>query len=428
METAKPVVSDAMKTIVSSLMNFNSMDKNSEVISPQTKLLEKIYKLLVNKEEEKSLMAEIEQKQHQLEEINENRRHRELIKAIEQKNAEADATAKRIEKEQNKLENEGGTKSQSLPPGSGTAEQTKPKDTKTRKSKTVEKPAKAQKSAVRTKVTRKKAPTPRKVTTPKGKMGVAGAAARASVPSKRESIFSKFNFPMFGAGITSAAITTLPSPDNTYTEADLIKRGFQINLGRTQKEGAYISPQVISAADILKNTMPGIKFTGFNDQFHTEKAPNSVHTQGLAFDFTVPADLAQNDEERKKFAENLAKQTGGKVIDEYASPSAHSTGGHFHVQFTGQKGVDLGSGKYAGKGSETVPAMVPGPQTPSEKVSEATKQNKDLKADIQSPTKQTSNTPAVTPPIDVTSSNPTQRNKATYIPPPIVDKAIGATG
>ena len=70
---------------------------------------------------------------------------------------------------------------------------------------------------------------------------------------------------------------------------------------------------------------------------------------GAAFDFpyfVIPKNLATNDQYRASIAHAISS-SGARVIDEYARPSAHSTGGHFHVDLKGT-GVDLGSKKFGG--------------------------------------------------------------------------------
>ena len=73
-----------------------------------------------------------------------------------------------------------------------------------------------------------------------------------------------------------------------------------------------------------------------NDEYHHRVNPNSLHTKGLAFDQSL------NDPSRHAAAAaymRLKLRAAGlsnddfRVIDEYAHPSAHSTGGHVHTQF-----------------------------------------------------------------------------------------------
>lgn len=91
----------------------------------------------------------------------------------------------------------------------------------------------------------------------------------------------------------------------------------------------------------LKSATTGIpggrrRISAENDEFHHRVAPNSLHTKGLAFDQSL------NDPSRHAAAAaymRLKLRAAGlsnddfRVIDEYAHPSAHSTGGHVHTQF-----------------------------------------------------------------------------------------------
>ena len=131
-----------------------------------------------------------------------------------------------------------------------------------------------------------------------------------------------------------------------YTEADLRGLGLNLKVGDVQKPGAALSPALVDLAQNVQSTIPGVTFTGFNDRYHQEKASSSLHNKGLAFDFVIPPKDATNDEYRASIAEAIGK-TGARVIDEYAYPSAHSTGGHFHVDLKGT-GVDKGFGKFGG--------------------------------------------------------------------------------
>lgn len=74
-------------------------------------------------------------------------------------------------------------------------------------------------------------------------------------------------------------------------------------------------------------------FSAFNDRYHLGR--NSHHNQGMAFDIVL------KDAKQAKSAtaeiQAAAKQYGYavKVINEYAKPSKHSTGGHIHVSVLG---------------------------------------------------------------------------------------------
>lgn len=95
---------------------------------------------------------------------------------------------------------------------------------------------------------------------------------------------------------------------------------------------------VAAIAREVPHAVPGFnRFTGFNDTFHQEKSPKSLHTKGLAMDFTIhdPSKSPQ----AVAAVENIAKQHGVKVVvkDEYKAPSGHATAGHIHVQFPNEQ-------------------------------------------------------------------------------------------
>jgi hypothetical protein len=79
------------------------------------------------------------------------------------------------------------------------------------------------------------------------------------------------------------------------------------------------------------------RFTAFNDSYH--KGTNSKHAVGQAFDFTVK-DAGEANASIKRLQE-VAKKYGFTInaINEYAKPSARSTGGHVHVAVLGYKGT-----------------------------------------------------------------------------------------
>lgn len=131
-----------------------------------------------------------------------------------------------------------------------------------------------------------------------------------------------------------------------YTEQELKSLGLNIKQGDVQRPGAHLSSALVGLAQDVQSNIPGVVFTGFNDRYHEEKSPNSLHREGLAFDFVIPKNLATNDQYRASIAHTISS-SGARVIDEYARPSAHSTGGHFHVDLKGT-GVDLGSKKFGG--------------------------------------------------------------------------------
>jgi hypothetical protein len=74
-----------------------------------------------------------------------------------------------------------------------------------------------------------------------------------------------------------------------------------------------------------------------NDEFHHRVSPGSAHVKGLAFDQSLydPSMHAQAAEYmRSKLRAGGLSDKEFRVIDEYAHPSAHSTGGHIHSEFS----------------------------------------------------------------------------------------------
>lgn len=167
------------------------------------------------------------------------------------------------------------------------------------------------------------------------------------------------------------------SGNKGYTETDLRDLGINVpkrGPEQAQKAGAFIAPQTIEGAKSVQAAFPYASFTGFNDKYHEEKAPASLHTKGLAFDFVIPQNMAMNDDVRKSIATAVANITGGKVIDEYANPSANSTGGHFHVSLDGSTGVDLGKGTFGGKNASSQSALSSSMPTSSSSAPSSAKQ------------------------------------------------------
>ncbi len=85
-----------------------------------------------------------------------------------------------------------------------------------------------------------------------------------------------------------------------------------------------------------------------------------MHTQGLAVDFTVAQPPSIED---GKAITSWLKQMGASVaIDEYNSPTAKSTGGHFHAQLPAfEDGGELGAGKLGIAGEAGKPELITGP-------------------------------------------------------------------
>ena len=115
------------------------------------------------------------------------------------------------------------------------------------------------------------------------------------------------------------------------SQDDLKGMGLKLKAGDVQAEGAGISPNIIELAKSVQGGVPGFNvFTGFNDKFHSEKAPSSQHTKGLAMDFTVAE--KPTPEQGAQVVAWLKQQGASLAIDEYNNPSGHATAGHFHAQ------------------------------------------------------------------------------------------------
>lgn len=116
---------------------------------------------------------------------------------------------------------------------------------------------------------------------------------------------------------------------NPTSASQLAEAGLQLKKGDVQAEGKHVDPQLIDIAKDIQAEIPGfMQFTGFNDQFHNEKAPASMHTKGKALDFVVARPPS-----KKQGAEIVAmmKSLGlDYAQDEYNNPSTNATAGHFH--------------------------------------------------------------------------------------------------
>ena len=128
-------------------------------------------------------------------------------------------------------------------------------------------------------------------------------------------------------------------------QQDLAKSGLTIKKGDVQAPGSTISSELIELAKKIQGSVPGFQyFSGFNDRYHQEESPNSLHTQGMAADFVL--DRKPSRKEGKELTALLKSLGATKAIDEYNSPSAKATAGHMHVEIakmTGQ-GIQAAAG------------------------------------------------------------------------------------
>ena len=89
------------------------------------------------------------------------------------------------------------------------------------------------------------------------------------------------------------------------------------------------------AHDVQKMLGNNLKyFSAFNDKYH--QGTNSLHTKGLAFDFTIkdPKNSGVVANQIRSYLTSLGLSKGDfRVIDEYKNPSGRATGGHIDVAF-----------------------------------------------------------------------------------------------
>lgn len=113
--------------------------------------------------------------------------------------------------------------------------------------------------------------------------------------------------------------------------------GLKIKEGDVQADDAGVDPNLLILARQVQAQIPGFKhFTGFNDKFHQEKSPSSLHTAGKAFDFVL--EKPPTKEEGAAIVKMLKDMGAAHAIDEYANPSKKATGGHIHAQLKAKTG------------------------------------------------------------------------------------------
>lgn len=162
-----------------------------------------------------------------------------------------------------------------------------------------------------------------------------------------------------GSGWKPSAPKDATAPQGTTRET-LEQQGLKLKKGDVQAEGAELSPNIIELAKNIQENIKGFGyFSGFNDNFHQEKASTSKHTKGLAADFTL--DKKPSPKQGQELVTWLNEQGASLAIDEYNSPTAKATGGHIHVEIpTFADGGDLAAGKL-GIAGEAGPEFVEGP-------------------------------------------------------------------
>ncbi len=163
------------------------------------------------------------------------------------------------------------------------------------------------------------------------------------------------------SGFTPTKPRDATAPQGSTRES-LEQQGLKLKQGDVQAQGAELSPNIIELAKNIQENIKGFGyFSGFNDNFHQEKASTSKHTKGLAADFTL--DKKPSPEQGQELVTWLNKQGASLAIDEYNSPTAKATGGHIHVEIpTFAEGGNLAAGKL-GIAGEAGPEFVEGPAT-----------------------------------------------------------------
>jgi hypothetical protein len=131
------------------------------------------------------------------------------------------------------------------------------------------------------------------------------------------------------------------------------------SLGHSEKgseltSGGDINPDFLNILTKLleewekSNPNCNLKFTSGNDKFHKGiTSYTSRHTKGEAIDVTLDQSC------RGTFISLLnsykSKYNGFDFIDEYTSPTAKATGGHFHISY--RSGAPEGGGKSGSSGN-----------------------------------------------------------------------------
>jgi hypothetical protein len=96
-------------------------------------------------------------------------------------------------------------------------------------------------------------------------------------------------------------------------------------------DAGTIAPGMAALAKMLQGRVPNLnEVTAANDRFHI--GHRSAHNQNRAVDMNLKDPSRHAETAEMIRAEMRRMGIAGKVIDEYANPSARSTGGHLHVQ------------------------------------------------------------------------------------------------
>lgn len=136
-----------------------------------------------------------------------------------------------------------------------------------------------------------------------------------------------------GGGAAPAAPAARSMGGGTKVQSSrqqLEQSGLKVKQGDVQKEGATIDTRTIDLAKQVQSGLPTFAyFSGFNDVFHNENSPKSLHTKGLAMDFALQkTPTVKEGQDVVKYIKSLGATV---AIDEYNNPSRKSTAGHIHA-------------------------------------------------------------------------------------------------
>ena len=137
-------------------------------------------------------------------------------------------------------------------------------------------------------------------------------------------------------GQASAYATTSAGAAETTVGTEALA-GLTVKKGDVQAPGATVDPKLVELAKRIQTELPGFAyFSGFNDKFHQEKSPSSIHTKGKALDFVL--NYFPTKEQGEQLVKSLKEMGFDHVIDEYNNPSSNATAPHIHAQLKAKTG------------------------------------------------------------------------------------------
>ena len=167
--------------------------------------------------------------------------------------------------------------------------------------------------------------------------------AAASAPDATDEAIARGEAMADSPGLVRQSMSAVESVVPKLLQSSDAYAGLTIkpNAGKTSSRestgGGSVEPGVIDLAHrIQASVTPFQRFTGFNDEYHSERGGR--HPQGLALDFTL-AGGGKDGPKAVATIKRIASDAGVNVdvIDEYAKASANATGGHIHAEFNSAK-------------------------------------------------------------------------------------------